>query len=391
MRLYSVFIKNFREQKRDLWVLALSMAFAPLFVFIYYLITGGSGSTSYAVLVLNQDLPVALADGSELAAGDAVVEGLRALTYETGSPLLRVKLADDPAAAEKRLENCEAPLLLIIPPDLSAVLAAAAAGERTARTDFTLIGDLTNPYYTVAAVFAYSVADSYTLGYTAEHRPVGLVETPLGGSAARSEFEMYVPGLLIFAVIIMVFQAAMSIAREIEGGKLKRLGMTRMTAFDLLGGASAWLVLVALAELLLTFAVALLCGFRSEGQLWIALLVGVITSFSIIGAGLIVACFSRNVSQAFVIANFPLGLFMTLSGSIFPLPRAEIFNLFGRGFALYDLLPPTHAVNALNKVFTMGAGLAEVWFELAALALLSGLYFAVGVVLLQRMHLRRRA
>ena len=57
---------------------------------------------------------------------------------------------------------------------------------------------------------------------------------------------------------------------------------------------------------------------------------------------------------------------------------------------IYDLLPPTHAVNALNKVFTMGAGLGEVAFELIALILLSILYFGAGVWLFQRMHLRRR-
>lgn len=53
MRLFSILRKNFREQKRDPWVLALSMVFAPLFVFLYYLFTGGTGSTSYSILVLS--------------------------------------------------------------------------------------------------------------------------------------------------------------------------------------------------------------------------------------------------------------------------------------------------------------------------------------------------
>ncbi len=46
-------------------------------------------------------------------------------------------------------------------------------------------------------------------------------------------------------------------------------------------------------------------------------------------------------------------------GAAFPLPRFTLFTLFGRGFALPDLLPPTHAVVALNKIFTLGAGLGE--------------------------------
>ena len=48
------------------------------------------------------------------------------------------------------------------------------------------------------------------------------------------------------------------------------------------------------------------------------------------------------------------------------------------------VLPPTHAVIALNKIFTLGAGLEDVLFELAVLILLAGLYFGVGVWIFQR-------
>jgi hypothetical protein len=65
-----------------------------------------------------------------------------------------------------------------------------------------------------------------------------------------------------------------------------------------------------------------------------------------------------------------------------------LFSLFGRGIAVYDFLPPTHAVIALNKVFTLGAGLDGVLFELAALTLLSGLYFGIGVWLFQRTQMQ---
>ena len=101
MRLLNMVRKCYREQKRDLWVLGLSLMFAPLFVFIYYLMTGGTGSTSYAVLVINADRPAARADGTRLAAGEEIVQALRDLSYKSGNPLLRVSLADDQAAAER--------------------------------------------------------------------------------------------------------------------------------------------------------------------------------------------------------------------------------------------------------------------------------------------------
>ena len=102
------------------------------------------------------------------------------------------------------------------------------------------------------------------------------------------------------------------------------------------------------------------------------------------------ACFSRSVTQAFLIANFPMVLFMFFSSAIFPLPQVRLFTLAGRAIGLYDILPPTHAVVALNKVLTLGAGIGDVAYELTALLVLSVAYFAAGVWLFERTHLRAR-
>lgn len=387
-RLWSVFRKSVREQRRDLWVVGLSLAFAPLFVMIYWMMTGASGTTSYGVLLINQDVPVLQADGSTLSAGQEVEDGLRELTYENGGALLRVIEATDRADAETRLRNREAAVLVIIPADFSERLSAFRAGDSSANTDLTFIGDLTNPTYTVAAVMAMTVADSYTQELTSAARPVNLVEIPLGSSAARTEFENYVPGLLVLAVVLMIFQAAMTPARDIETGAMKRLRLTRLTAFEYLGGTVLWLALVSVGSVLLTFLTAVGFGFRSQGPLWLAVLIAAITSLSIIGIGLIVACFSKTVSQAFVIANFPLGFLMFLTGAAFPLPRMNLFTIAGRSVALADFLPPSHAVVALNKIFTLGAGFGDVLYELTALVILTGLYFGVGVWLFQRTQMR---
>ena len=388
MRILSIVRKNWREARRDLWVLLLSLVFAPLFVFLYWLITGGTGSTSYGVVIINEDKPALLADGTSLSAGIEIVNGLQAMTYENGAPLLRIELSDSRTKAEQLLRDRAAAALIIIPSDFSTRLAEFQSGLVNATTEITFIGDLSNPTYTLAAVMAMTAADRYIQNLTEAARPVELVEIPLGASAARTEFETYVPGIFVFSIIILIFQAAMTPARDIETGVLRRLRLSRLTSFEYLGGTTLWLTVVALLEVLLTFATALSFGFRSQGPLWLATLITVITGLSVIGAGLIVACFSKTVSQAFVIANFPLGFLMFLTGAVFPLPRASVFTLFGHGITLYDFLPPTHAVIALNKIFTLGAGAGEVFFELASLTILSCLYFGIGIWIFQRTQMR---
>ena len=187
---------------------------------------------------------------------------------------------------------------------------------------------------------------------------------------------------------MLIVQVAMTVAREVECGTLRRLQLTRMTSFDLLSGIGLTHVLVAVASVALTFLTASLLGFRSQGPLWVAILVGAVTSLSIVGVGLLVACFSRTVSEAFIYANFPLILLMFFTGAVFPIPPIPLFAVAGRTIALFDILPPTLAVAALSKVLTLGAGLGDVIYELTVLSLLSAAYLAGGVWLFKRMHLR---
>ncbi len=387
MKFLSVFRKTLREIARDKWMLGLTLAFAPFFVLLYWLITAGS-STTYNILVINQDQGVQLSDGSMFNAGKQAVAALAGVTYADGHPLLKSTLIASQAEADPILRNRGAAAFLLIPGNFSQTVRNLQGGDRSVTTQVIFGGDLSNPYYMVGVNLALTALDGYVQQATDQQPLIQYVEQPLGASAARTEFETYVPGTLVFAVILLVFLASMTVAREIETGALQRLQLSPVTSLDLLGGVTAALVLVGTASFVLAFAVALAVGFRSQGPVWIAILVGAVTSLSVIGLGMVVASFTRTVSQAFVVANFPLGLMMFFSGVVYPLPKVTLFSIGGIDVGLYDFLPPTHAVAALNKILTLGAELHSVIYELVALTVLSALYFAIGVWLFRRFHLR---
>ncbi len=387
MRFLTVFGKTLREMRRDLLTLSLTVVFAPFFVFLYWLFTYG-GSTTYNVLVINQDRGALLEDGTRLHAGEQVANAIAAVAYADGKPMLKTRLLESRSTAENLLRERAAATFILLPEDFSQALADIRRGERRTSAQIVFGGDLTNPYYMISSILATTAVEKEVVRITAQAPLLQYVEEPLGASAARTEFENYVPGILVFAVIMLVFLAAMTVAREVESGTLRRLQLTPLTSLELLGGISAALVLVGVASVFLTFFTAVALGFHSQGPLWLAILIGAVTSLSIIGVGMLVACFSRTVSQAFVIANFPLGLLMFFSGSIFPIPAVKLFTVAGRAVSLYDALPATHAVAALHKVLTLGAGLPEVAYELTTLCVLSALYFGAGVWLFQRTHMR---
>jgi ABC-2 type transport system permease protein len=384
MRLWSVFRKSAREQWRDPLTLSLVLIFAPLVVLLYRLFFP-TGSTTYTVLVLNQDAGVPQLTGQVWNAGAELLTELQQVTYADGSPMLVVEPVADRATGEARIKNRTAHVVLIIGPEFSRALQAGALSDTTT---VTFVGDLTQPYYAVAAVLTNSAFEAYVKATLGQPMPIRVTEEPLGASGARTEFENYVPGLLIFAVILLVFSAPMAVAREVEAGTLRRLQITRLRSLDFLGGITVTQMIVGVAALLLALLVAVLLGFRSQGPLWAAILIGAIASLSVIGVGLIVACFSRTVTQAFLLANFPLAFFMFFSGAMFPVPRLTVFWLGGQSVALFDVLPTSHAVIALQKIFVLGASLSDVLYELIALTALSGLYFAIGVWLFKRTQLR---
>ena len=378
MKMLIIFWKSLREQARDWSTMGLSLIIGPFFVLIYWLMIP-SGLTTYGVMVLNQD------KGSSGADNITVME---ALSYASGDPLLDVTTVTDRDEAETLLQDRDAEVLIIIPEDFSETVLAASLGEESATSAITLVGDLTNPYYVVGALMASSTIDEYLQDVTGETRPITFEEISLGASRGRSEFDLYVPGMLIISVVMLVFIVSMTITYEVEAGTLGRLQLTRMTAFDLLSGISLSTILLGIIAVLLTFLVAMAVGFESQGPIWAAMLIGAITAIAVVGVGLIVAAFSETVSQAFIIANFPLIFFMFLSGAVYPLPRIRFFEVAGRVISLYDVIPPTHAVVALNKILTLGTGLIDVLYELVSLVVLSALYFAIGIWLFHRRHMR---
>lgn len=386
MKLWSVFRVSLREQLRSPWDLLLVLIFSPAFIIAYWSFMGG-GSTYYPVLVIDQDRGMCPVGNGTISCAAQAIAAMKQITYESGDALLRITQINDLPAAEQKLRDRDAAALVIFPADFSQSIQAALQGQPYNGAPITFVGDLNNPYYSVAGIAANAAIDGYIQIATQQKRPISYTEEPLGGSGARSEFETYVPGLLIASATLMMFSVAIAVTHQLEAGVHKRLQITRLRALDYMGGISLLYVLIAVVSLLLSFWTAQLLGFRSQGPLAVAVLICAITSFSVIGVGLITASFSGTSARAAILVNFPLVLLLFFSGSVFPPVKLSLFTLAGHTFRIFDFLPHTHAVVALNKVLSLGAGPGEVAFELAAMTLLSVLYFMAGVWLFKRRHL----
>lgn len=147
-------------------------------------------------------------------------------------------------------------------------------------------------------------------------------------------------------------------------------------------------LITGLAAIMLTLAMALILGFEYSGSLLIMIFIAALTSLSIIAFSLIIAAFTKSANEILVVGNFPLFLFMFFTGAAFPMKGNALFTIAGYPVNLQGLMSPTHAISALNKTLVMDLPFRSILPEMAAILILTLIYFAIGAVIFRFRHLR---
>ncbi|MGZ7193865.1 MAG: ABC transporter permease [Halobacteriota archaeon] len=219
------------------------------------------------------------------------------------------------------------------------------------------------------------------------------VETlAIAGTQSFTLYDYLVPGLIVFAVLLQLSLISSTLVKDIETGILDRLKLSKARGFDLLFGTFITWTLITIGQVIILLGVGIALGYKYQGDfgtLGLAALIGVIAGMASISLALLIASFVKNYLQAMSIGAIlatPLGF---MAGAFLPLPRQELIDFGGRSYQIYDLLPWTHAVNALRSVLTYGSGLsADVIFQLYWLLFLTMILFVIGVVTYSRIRLK---
>ena len=366
-RIFQVARKNLLELVREPQSLGLLLLF-PLFMMLITAVGYGTRPRlpTYSLQVINQH-----PDGARLVAA------LQAERYPDGRPVFAITPSPNRAAAEEALKAQQSVILLIFAPDADGKLALTVRGDAM-RLDFTRCSVELDRRLSPALD-----------ALSARPQRVLLTEQPIALHAPQTEFDAYTPGMMIFAILMLIPQAALVISRERRNGLLNRLRLTAVTSVELLSGISLALMVVAAAQVLVLFATARLFGFHQQGSLLLGILICLLLSFSAVGMGLVVAGFTENDSQSLNTGSTVSMLQVFLSGAFFAMPDLPVFSLGGYSIGAFDFLPATHAMTALQQVLVSGANLPQVAFRLGMAALLSLVYFAAGIIFFRSMLWRR--
>ncbi len=314
------------------------------------------------------------AEPTALAARPGLEGALRDARHSDGRPAFELRITDPSAAAA---------------PSGGAVLVLRQGADGS----LVLEGDALSAEYMAASNKLEELLDSLRPERSGEAR---LVQAALPYRSARSDFEAFAPGMMIFAVLMLIPQTAFLIGREARRGTIDRLSATGMGAASYLGGVALSQAAFAIAQGILLVVLAALFGYpfgnaplAAAGRV---LGILVLLSLSSVAQGLLVGAFAKSDSSAINIASVVAMLQVFLSGSFFPMP-APALVLAGRpgldsyaAIGAYDAFPASHAIKALTRSLLDGGQGAGV--PILAMAALALIYFALAAAFFGRKRMR---
>jgi ABC-type polysaccharide/polyol phosphate export permease len=379
------------EYLREPLLLGLIFAF-PVILLLFYAIAFGESNQGMAkylkIMVLNQDIGATALDGKSLNLGEEFIASIIAAQFE-GFPIFDVTQVPAQSPAEIALREHKAAVLLVVPPDFSQVLLREAARGGTATsTKIFLVGYPSSDLY----VFARNMIESLIAEFS--NQISGSVNNNLvigyefiSGSGTLSDFEFGVPGLIVFGIMFITISTTMTMVREEVNGTLTRLRLTGIKARDLILGVTGAQLVIGILMVPFTFGCAIAMGFRGNGSILLAILVGILLSLAAVGLGLMTACLARNDGEAANLSAIIGVMMVIVSGAMYPMPKAPITTIAGRTIQVYDLLPPAHASEALKRILIYGDGFGDIAYELAGLVALSIIILAAGIWIYQKVKL----
>ncbi len=374
-RIGALIAKEFRHLGRDRRTLAVVLALPVLQMILF----------AYAISFDVKNVSTIVIDQDRTPASAAYLR-----SYASSDFFHVVGTANDLADVDRIFDHNEARIAVVVPSGFGRSL---AAGERASVAVYL---DGSEP--TAARVgqgFVTALNQSYGQQITVEWADTqGLDVTAAGQleprvrtwyNPERRSSEFLIPGLMVVIIMVVaVQQTAVSLVREREQGTDEQLAISPLAGWEMMIGKLAPWTLLAFGELAAITAVGMaFFALPLRGSLGVLALGAALFVFCSLGLGLVISAVAPSLESANM-----LGLLLSilpafvLSGFAFPLSSVPVVLQW-----VSSLFPARFMVDISRGVFLKGAGVTELWPELAALSIYAVVVIAVAVLLSAR---RRR-
>ena len=361
-RLWAIVIKELRQMARDRITLAMIVGIPVVQLVLF----------GYAINTNLRGLDAAIADQANTAGSRALVMDMLATGVVTP-----VAQADTPDELMAMIRRGEISIGITIPPDF----------ERR-RIDGRAVAQVLVDGSDTAVQGAAGQLAQVPLDSALPDTRAPLASTPREGRISvvafynpqRSSAINIVPGLVgVILTMTMVLFTAIAIVRERERGNMELLIATPLTSAELMIGKVLPYVVIGLVQTSVILALGTwLFDVPVRGSVLDVYLASGLLILANLALGLLISTRAQSQYQAMQMTFFIFLPSILLSGFMFPfagMPRVV------QWFA--EVMPLTHFLRLIRGVMLRGAGVWEMWLDVAALA-------AFTVVLMAAVILRFR-
>ena len=364
LRLRALLKKELRQMLRDPRMKAVIFV-APIFQLMVF---------GYAVNTDIRNTATYVVDLDKSAASRELIEVFAATGYfeVVGHSARSTDLA-------RALDNGDAVVGIEIPAGFASDVA------RGTGTVQVLVDGTNSNTGTVALGYAVQIVQRYATDYmqrTGKPRPGGIDLRTRAWYNPELESRVYnVPGVIGVLVMLMgLLLTSLAVVRERELGTLDQLMVSPLSTTELILGKTIPVMLVGLIQITLISVVAILWfKIPMRGSVLVLLPAALLYILAGISLGLIISTVSKTQQEAFMVMFLLLFPLVLLSGFMFPVDSmAEFFRW------LSLLNPIRHIVEIVRAIFLKGEGLAGLWRQYAALAVI-----ATGALVVAMVRLRK--
>jgi len=357
-RLLSIIVKELRQLRRDKLTFAMIVGIPTMQLLLF----------GYAINLDIRNLDAALLDQAQTAHSREVVATLS----QTDVMNFKYSLSN-PQQVEELLRAGRISAALVIPPDFERRLVARD------RPPLQIVVDGSDQVIQQAARQLAGLPIDAALNPAATpnvNQMSGNVEIVNFYNPERRAPVSTVPGLIgVILTMTMVLFTAMAIVRERERGNLEFLIATPVSPGELTIGKVLPFVGIGLIQVTVVLLLGhLIFHVPIRGTLldvYVAALVFIIASLSL---GVFISTLAKTQFQSMQMAFFTFLPQILLSGFMFPyagMPKPAQW--------LAEIFPMTHFIRLIRGIMLRGAGLSDLWPELAALGLFTAVVLTIAI------------
>ncbi|HOT29624.1 MAG TPA: ABC transporter permease [Candidatus Ozemobacteraceae bacterium] len=183
----------------------------------------------------------------------------------------------------------------------------------------------------------------------------------------REAVFFFVPGVVALIVtLVSLMLTGMAIVREKEIGTIEQIMVSPITPFEFILGKTIPFALICVGEIVLVMSVAVFWfGIPVRGSIALLFAAAGLYMLTTLGVGLLISTLCETQQQAMMSTFFFFTPAMLLSGFAFP-----IANMPEAIQALTLINPMRYFLVIIRSIFLKGTGLAVLWPQFGALALI---------------------